>query len=217
MDTLFALPGVHNDHLFDAVHASAGRMRVLHPRHEQTSAYMALGAALATGRPQAYAAVPGPGILNTAAALLTAYGTGAPVLAIAGQVPSDAIDRGWGHLHELHDQLGLLRHMVKWGARIPSAAEAPALVAEAVRRGARAAGPARWRWNAPSTSGAGPGQACPVGPAAAVPPGGRPRRRRRRRPSCWARPSGRSSSPAAARWTPAPNCWRWPSCCRPRW
>ena len=133
MDTLFALPGVNNDHLFDAVHATAGRMRVLHPRHEQTSAYMALGAALATGRPQAYAAVPGPGILNTAAALLTAYGTGAPVLAIAGQIPSDAIDRGWGHLHELPDQLGLLRHMVKWAARIPSATEAPGLVAEALR------------------------------------------------------------------------------------
>jgi acetolactate synthase-1/2/3 large subunit len=133
IDTLFALPGVHNDHLFDAVHATAGRMRVLHPRNEQTSAYMALGAALATGRPQVYAAVPGPGILNTTAALLTAYGTGAPVLAIVGQVPSYAIDRGWGHLHELPDQLGLLRHMVKWAARIPSAAEAPGLVAEAVR------------------------------------------------------------------------------------
>ena len=133
LDTLFALPGVHNDHLFDAVQRSAGRMRVLHPRHEQTSAYMALGAALATGRPQAYAAVPGPGILNTTAALLTAYGTGAPVLAIAGQIPSDAIDRGRGHLHELHDQIGLLRHIVKWAARIPSAGAAPGLVAEAIR------------------------------------------------------------------------------------
>jgi len=86
MDTLYALPGVHNDHLFDAVCRTAGRMRLLHPRHEQTAAYMALGAALATGRPQAYAVVPGPGILNTSAALLTAWGTGAPVLAIAGQM-----------------------------------------------------------------------------------------------------------------------------------
>ena len=42
---------------------------------------------LATGRPQAYVAVPGPGILNTAAALLTAWGMGAPVLALAGQIP----------------------------------------------------------------------------------------------------------------------------------
>lgn len=133
IDTLYALPGVHNDHLFDAIARSDGRMRALHPRHEQTSAYMALGAALATGRPQAYAAVPGPGILNTTAALLTAWGTGAPVLALAGQIPSDAIDRGWGHLHELHDQIGLLRHMTKYAARIPGAAAAPQMLAEAIR------------------------------------------------------------------------------------
>ena len=134
IDTLYALPGVHNDHLFDAVHQSDGRMGVLHPRHEQTSGYMALGAALATGRPQVCAMVPGPGVLNASAALLTAYGTGAPVIALAGQIPSDAIDRGWGHLHELHDQLGLLRHFTKFSARITGAADAPGLVAEAVRQ-----------------------------------------------------------------------------------
>ena len=134
IDTLYALPGVHNDHLFDAVQRSEGRMRVLHPRHEQTAGYMALGAALATGRPQACAMVPGPGVLNASAALLTAYGTGAPVLALAGQIPSDAIDRGWGHLHELHDQLGLLRHFSKFAARVGAAAEAPMLVAEAIRQ-----------------------------------------------------------------------------------
>ncbi len=133
IDTLHALPGVHNDHLFDAIARSGGRMRVLHPRHEQTSAYMALGAALATGRPQACAAVPGPGILNTTAALLTARGTCAPVLAIAGQVPAMAIGRGLGHLHELPDQLGLLGHIAKHGARITGPAAAPLLVAEALR------------------------------------------------------------------------------------
>jgi acetolactate synthase-1/2/3 large subunit len=108
-------------------------MRVLHTRHEQTSAYMALGAALATGRPQAYAAVPGPGILNTTAALLTAYGAGAPVIAIAGQIPSDSMERGWGHLHELRDQLGLLGHMTKHTARIAAPHEAHARIADAVR------------------------------------------------------------------------------------
>ena len=61
IDTLFALPGVHNDHLFDAAHKASDRIRVIHPRHEQTAAYMALGAALVTGKPQAFAVVPGPG------------------------------------------------------------------------------------------------------------------------------------------------------------
>ena len=132
VDTLYALPGVHNDALFDAAARAGDGFRVLHPRHEQTSAYMALGAALVTGRAQAFAAVPGPGMLNTGAALLTAYGMGAPVLALAGQIPSFAIDRGFGHLHELPDQLGLLRHMTKFAARIRAPQEAPGLVAEAL-------------------------------------------------------------------------------------
>jgi acetolactate synthase-1/2/3 large subunit len=132
IDTLYALPGVNNDFLFDAV-AQSGRMRLLHPRHEQAAGYMALGAALATGQPQAFAVVPGPGLLNAGAALLTAYGTGAPVLALVGQIPSDAIDRAWGHLHEIPDQLGLLRHITKHAARIPGPADAPRLIAEAIR------------------------------------------------------------------------------------
>ena len=133
IDTLYALPGVHNDHLFDAAQRAEGRFRVLHPRHEQTSAYMALGAALVTGRPQAFATVPGPGLLNASAALLTAYGMGAPVLALAGQIASFAIDQGHGHLHEIPDQLGLLRHLTKHAARIRAPHEAPELVDEAIR------------------------------------------------------------------------------------
>ncbi|HEY1933309.1 MAG TPA: thiamine pyrophosphate-dependent enzyme [Acetobacteraceae bacterium] len=133
IDTLYALPGVHNDHLFDAAQRAGDRLRVIHPRHEQTAAYMALGAALVTGKPQAFAVVPGPGLLNASAALLTAYGLGAPVIAIAGQIASFAIDQGHGHLHEIHDQLGLLRHITRHAARIRTAHEAPALVAEAIR------------------------------------------------------------------------------------
>jgi len=132
IDTVYALPGVHNDPLFDALHGAADRIRTIHQRHEQAAGYMALGAALATGRPQVFAVVPGPGLLNAGAALLTAYGLGAPVLALVGQIPQAAIDRGYGHLHEVPDQLGLLRHLTKHAARISAPVEAPARVAEAI-------------------------------------------------------------------------------------
>ena len=132
IDTLFALPGVHNDHLFDSAFKASDRMRVIHPRHEQTAAYMALGAALVTGKAQAFAVVPGPGILNASAALLLAYGIGAPVVALVGQIPSFAIDHGHGHLHEIHDQVGLLRHISKQAERIRSPQEASARVAQAI-------------------------------------------------------------------------------------
>jgi acetolactate synthase-1/2/3 large subunit len=134
IDTLYVLPGVHNDPLFDAAHAAQPRIRVIHARHEQTAAYMALGAALATGKPQAFIVVPGPGLLNTTAALLTAYGMGAPVIALAGQIPSFSIDRGHGHLHEIADQLGLLGHLTKHTARIEAPHEAGPKLAEAIRQ-----------------------------------------------------------------------------------
>jgi acetolactate synthase-1/2/3 large subunit len=132
LDTLYALPGVHNDHLFDALYRQANRLRTVHARHEQGAAYMALGAALATARPQAYAVVPGPGLLNSAAALLTAYGMNAPVLALIGQIPEADIGRGFGHLHEIRDQAGIIARLVDHCAMIREPGEAPALVAQAI-------------------------------------------------------------------------------------
>src|SRR5215210_1940735 len=133
IDTLYALPGVHNDHLFDALHRAGERMRTVHTRHEQAAAYMALGAALATGRPQSYAVVPGPGLLNSAAALLTAYGMNAPVLALVGQIPQGAIGRGQGHLHEIRDQAGIISRLVDFSERIRAPGEAASLVTQAIR------------------------------------------------------------------------------------
>ncbi len=132
-DTIYALPGVHNDAFFDALAKAAGKIRTVHTRHEQGAAYMALGAALATGRPQAYCVVPGPGLLNSASALLTAYGMNAPVLALFGQIPQDAIGRSLAYLHEIRDQAGIIERLVDWSARIRAPDEAPQLVAEAMR------------------------------------------------------------------------------------
>src|SRR3979409_54490 len=133
LDTIYALPGVHNDHLFDALFKAGDRMRTVHTRHEQGAAYMALGAALATGKPSAYAVVPGPGLLNSAAALLTAYSMNAPVLALIGEIPDADIGRGLGHLHEIRDQAGIIKRLVDHSARIRAPSEAAGLVAEAFR------------------------------------------------------------------------------------
>jgi acetolactate synthase I/II/III large subunit len=132
IDTVYALPGVHNDHLFDALFGTADLMRTVHTRHEQGAAYMALGAALATGDPQVYAVVPGPGLLNTGAALLTAYSMNAPVLALVGQIPETAIGRGLGHLHEIRDQEGIIRRIAGRSARLTGPATAPELVADTI-------------------------------------------------------------------------------------
>jgi len=134
IDTLFCLPGVQNDAFFDALYDRTNAIRPVHARHEQACAYMALGAAMATGKPAAYVVVPGPGFLNTTAALSTAYAVNAPVLALTGQIQQSMIGRNVGLLHELPDQLGIMRGLTKWADRIPSPAAAPGLVNEAFRR-----------------------------------------------------------------------------------
>ncbi len=131
IDTVFGLPGVQVYGLFDGFARAANRLRLINARHEQTTAYMALGYACATGRPAAYAVVPGPGVLNTTAALATAWGLNAPVLCITGQVPSAMIGRGRGQLHELPDQLDTLRSLLKWAERIEHPTQAPYQVARA--------------------------------------------------------------------------------------
>jgi acetolactate synthase-1/2/3 large subunit len=133
LDAIYVLPGIHNDPLFDALFHAADRIRTVHTRHEQGAAYMALGAALATGRPQAYSVVPGPGLLNTGAALLTAYGMNAPVLALIGHIPHRDIGRGFGHLHEIRDQAGILQRLTDFYAHIHNPQDAPRLVAGAFR------------------------------------------------------------------------------------
>src|SRR5712671_6880126 len=134
VDTIFALPGVQNDALFVAFYDAGEALRVIHTRHEQGAAYMAYGYARSSGKVGAYAVVPGPGLLNTTAALSTAYATNAPVLCISGQVPSNLIGRGFGLLHEIPDQLGILQTLTKWAARIHHPTQTGKLVNEAFRQ-----------------------------------------------------------------------------------
>ncbi len=132
IDTIFGLPGVQNDYFYAAVYDARDQLRVIHTRHEQGAAYMALGYALASGRTGVYVVVPGPGFLNATAALSTAYATNAPVLCLTGQLHSDHIGRGYGMLHEIPDQLGILRSLTKWSRRVDSPADLPRLLTEAL-------------------------------------------------------------------------------------
>ena len=134
VDTVFGLPGAQTYPIFDALHGLGNRVRTISARHEQGAAYMAFGYAKSTGRPGVYCVVPGPGVLNTTAALCTAWGCNTPVLCLTGQLPSAFLGQGRGHLHELPDQLATLRSLVKWAARIDRPADAPAAVGEAFRQ-----------------------------------------------------------------------------------
>ena len=134
VDTIFGLPGGQLDHLFDAIYKTEGKIKLIHSRHEQGAAYMAFGYARSTGQLGTYTVVPGPGLLNTTAALCTAYACNTPVLCLTGQIPSGGIGTGRGYLHEIPDQLGLIQKLTKWAARIEHPTQAPDRVREALKQ-----------------------------------------------------------------------------------
>jgi len=109
--TIFGIPGAQIYPLFDAMYRL--NIETVVSKHEQGAAYMTFGYAKATGKPGTFGVVPGPGVLNTTAALCTAMGATAPVLCLTGQVPSNYLGQGRGHLHELQDQAGTLRTLIK--------------------------------------------------------------------------------------------------------
>ncbi len=133
IDTIFGLPGVQLDWAFDAVYEEREHFKVYHTRHEQACVYMADGYARAAGKIGLAMVVPGPGLLNAAGALSTAYSVSSPVFVATGQIESKNINKGKGLLHEVNDQLGMISHVTKYQALAMTPSEIPGLVQEAVK------------------------------------------------------------------------------------
>ncbi|RIK46571.1 MAG: thiamine pyrophosphate-binding protein [Chloroflexi bacterium] len=134
VDTIFGLPGIQLDNIFDALYAEQDAIKVIHTRHEQATSYMADGYARTTGRAGVCLVVPGPGLLNATAGLSTAYACNSPVLCISGQIQSNLIGLNRGMLHEIPNQVEMIRSVTKWAKRIDTPEDAPASVTEAFRQ-----------------------------------------------------------------------------------
>ena len=132
--TLFGLPGVQMYPLFDALYKRKQVIRTVASRHEQGCAYMAYGFAASTGQPGVFSVVPGPGVLNSGAALNTAWAANAPVLCITSDVPTPFTGKRRGHLHEMPNQLATLRSFLKWAEKIERPADVPRVINEAFRQ-----------------------------------------------------------------------------------
>src|SRR3979411_3186941 len=129
VDTVFGLPGAQIYGLFDAFQQA--QLKGMGAPHEQACGYMAYGYARSTGRPGVFSVVPGPGVLNAGAALLTAFGSNEPVLCLTGQGPTQYLGNGRRHPREMRYQLATLRTFVKWADRIEYPDAAPTLVSRA--------------------------------------------------------------------------------------
>src|SRR3989454_192589 len=128
---VFGLPGVQ---LYGALAGLRDeRVRFITTRHEQATTYMADGYARAGGGFGTALVVPGPGLLNAAAGLSTAYAASSPVLMLCGQVPKRNIGRDVGVLHEVNDQMDAIAPVTKWRRRVLEGSDVPG--AEPLRAG----------------------------------------------------------------------------------
>lgn len=133
VECLFAVPGVQIMDIFDALYGDPD-IRLFTVRHEQGAIYMADGYARIKGKPGVGLVVPGPGVQNAMAALGTAYACSSPVLLLAGQVETKDLGQDRGALHEVNDQLDMIRPITKWSKRVMRVEEIPGAIREAMRQ-----------------------------------------------------------------------------------
>jgi acetolactate synthase-1/2/3 large subunit len=142
--TVFGIVSVHNLPLVDAL----GRELTFVPvRHEAAAVNAADGYARVSGGLGVAVTSTGTGAGNAAGALVEAESAGSRVLHVTGQIESRYLGQGRGVIHETRDQLGMLAALGGYAATISAAADAEAVLAEAMRHALRPlGGPASVEW-----------------------------------------------------------------------
>src|SRR5947209_5045126 len=115
VSVVFGYPGGQLTPLYDALYRD-GAIRHILARDEQAAGFMADGYARASGRPGVCLAVCGPGVLNAATPLATAFTDSVPVLLVSGQVPRAGRGLRSCYYHE-NDQLNVCATCTKWRGR----------------------------------------------------------------------------------------------------
>jgi acetolactate synthase I/II/III large subunit len=129
VDTVFGIPGVHTVELYRGLAGS--KIRHVTPRHEQGAGFMADGYARASGKPGVAFVITGPGLTNTITAMGQARADSVPMLVISGVNATATLGKGFGHLHELPDQRGMMEKVALSSRRITKPEELPGALADA--------------------------------------------------------------------------------------
>lgn len=121
--TAFGVVSVHNIPMLDGI-GRRNAVRFVMTRGELGASHMADGYARASGRLGVMVTSTGPGAANAVAGLVEARFAGTPVLHITGQSATRLVDRGAGSVHDVPDQLGMLKSVSKAAFRVRSAQQA---------------------------------------------------------------------------------------------
>lgn len=121
--TCFGIASVHNIPMLDAI-GRRNTIRFMMARGEMGGAHMADGYARVNGGLGVIFSSTGPGAANAVGGIIEARFAGSPVLHITGQSSTRHVDRELGAVHDVYDQLGMMKSVCKSAYRIRSAENA---------------------------------------------------------------------------------------------
>jgi 5-guanidino-2-oxopentanoate decarboxylase len=137
VDTVFGMAGTMTVELYRGI--ALAEVRHVQCRNEQGASLMADGYARATGKPGVCTIIAGPGVTNAATGIAQAYCDSQPMLVLSGACATRTLGKGWGAIHELHDQAAVTAGFTAFSAMVRYPEELPELLARAyaVFRGSR--------------------------------------------------------------------------------
>jgi len=129
VETVFGIPGVHTVELYRGLPNTS--IQHVTPRHEQGAGFMADGYYRASGKVGVCFIITGPGMTNIMTAMAQALADSIPMLVISSVNKVKDTGSGEGHLHELHDQQGMVSKIALTSKTIWQPEALPKVIAEA--------------------------------------------------------------------------------------
>jgi acetolactate synthase I/II/III large subunit len=117
IEVVFGVVSVHNIPMFDGL-GRRNTVRVVPARGEMGAGHMADGYARARRGLGCFITSTGPGAANAPGAIVEARFGASPVLHLTGQTATPDLDMAHGSVHDVPDQLGMLRAVSKRAYRI---------------------------------------------------------------------------------------------------
>lgn len=130
IEVVFGVVSVHNIPMVDGL-GRRNTVRFVGARGEMGAGHMADGYARARKGLGCFITSTGPGAANAPGALVEARFGSSPVLHITGQTATADLDQGHGAVHDVPDQLGMLRATSKRAYRISTPEEAFGILTKA--------------------------------------------------------------------------------------
>ncbi len=128
--TVIGIVSVHSIPMLDGI-GRRNAIRYVMARGEMGGAHMADGYARASDSLGVTFSSTGPGAANAVGGLIEARIAGTPLLHITGQTATGFVDKGMGSVHDVPDQLGMLKSISKSAYRIRNAYQALGVLVQA--------------------------------------------------------------------------------------